>query len=363
MSNDLELLVDSGAFWDRLRRDIGQARHRVYVQAMTFEADRTGNAVARHLSASGAADKRLLIDEYSRHIVSDKLARAPRYRGDHDLQRELRDTRRLDEALRQHDVRVRFVNPVGPLLVRFPFRNHKKLIIVDDDVAYFGGINFSDHNFAWHDLMYRSSRPELVAFLRDDVLATWQGNNQRASAAWPGIRLHILDGQDNPKVFEPILAAMASARRRVFVECPYLTFPFIDALREAKARGAEVTVVTSAVNNWAHYRDYMPWELARSGVEVRYLRDRFTHLKTILIDDTKLYVGSANYDIFSYWAQQELIAEIDDADAINEFRALVVQKDLDDSHAATDGVRPVLGRLRRAELRLLGRAMRVLRHL
>ncbi len=51
-------------------------------------------------------------------------------------------------------VGVRFGNPLGPSPSNVVRRNHNKTAVFDDPIAYPGGINFSGHNFARHDMMF-----------------------------------------------------------------------------------------------------------------------------------------------------------------------------------------------------------------
>ena len=63
--------------------------------------------------------------------------------------------------------------------------------MVDDRVAYVGGMNFSEHNAAWHDMMLRITDRAAVAFLREDFLSTWEGHDRKARAefaAWNSTR-------------------------------------------------------------------------------------------------------------------------------------------------------------------------------
>ena len=73
----LELLWGSDRFWARAAQDAGRARRRLYVQAMTFEGDAAGRRVAAALSASGALDRRVLVDAYTRHVISDRGPHRP----------------------------------------------------------------------------------------------------------------------------------------------------------------------------------------------------------------------------------------------------------------------------------------------
>ena len=148
-----EVLVDA--------RDFGPGCSRISprpIRASTSKPlplrGRGGLEVASAVMRSVAPDRRVLIDAYTRHKISDRLIHTLASRLDRGFQAEVAATRNMVEALRSAGCGVKFTNPVDRLLLRFPARNHKKLVVVDG-VCYIGGINFSDHNFAWHDFMLR----------------------------------------------------------------------------------------------------------------------------------------------------------------------------------------------------------------
>jgi len=176
---EFELLVGADVFWARAAGDIHRARRRLYVQAMTFEGDIAGGKVAAAITASPAVDRRVLVDDYSRFTVSDRSVHSLSGRLDPKLREEVRATDAMFRGLIRAGGRVRLTNPIGPLMANYPARNHKKLIVADD-VAYIGGINFSDHNFAWHDFMLRLEGDATAALLAADFEATFAG----APRAW-----------------------------------------------------------------------------------------------------------------------------------------------------------------------------------
>ncbi|MFW6078742.1 MAG: phospholipase D-like domain-containing protein [Gemmatimonadota bacterium] len=350
-----ELLVDSDAFCERLTEDLLAADRRILVQALTFEGDDAGRLIGDALLARPGIDRRVLIDSYTRVILSDRLRFRPANLLDAELRREARETEALVERLRADGVGVRFTNPLGPLLVRFPVRDHKKIIVVDDRIAYIGGINFSDHNFAWHDMMLRVDDPDVAALLRDDFLATWAGEPAPRSGAFDGIEVHTLDGTENGPVFDAVYAdRIDRAERSVLVHSPYLTFPFCEPLARACARGLDVTVITPEQNNRPSLRRYIEWEGARCGFDVRLYQGGMSHLKALLVDDECLVMGSANFDFLCYELQPEILAVVTDRGVIDAFRERVVLPDLRRSRPV-DGAVPMLrGHLRRLQMRALG---------
>jgi cardiolipin synthase len=340
----LELLVGAEAFWRRARRDMAQARRRLFVQAMTFEGDVAGLGLARAIAASPARDRRVLVDDYSRAVISDRSVRGPAFLRPEWLTAELRATRAMFDDLVRSGVAVRVTNPIGALRLNYPARNHKKLIVTDD-VAYIGGINFSDHNFAWHDFMLRLDGVEAAAFLAEDFECTFAGAPRAGSCDLGDLRLLSLDGRSNDEGFGEIMDLIAAATREIIVISPYLTFPFTDALASAAARGVTVRLITPLANNKPIVRDHLLAVAGRSGFEVRLVRE-MSHLKGLLIDDERLVVGSSNFDFASLAAEEELLAVVADLALIAAFRREIVEPALADALPAEAlPISPLRGRL------------------
>ena len=360
VSPTIELLVGSGAFWRRARADIVAARSSVSVQAMTFEGDATGLDVARALHGSGAARRRVLVDTFSRMFISDRFVFSPFSLRDAPFQSEIRATREMFLGLERDGVEVRFTNPGGPLLMHWPQRNHKKLVVVDDRVAYVGGINFSDHNFEWHDLMVRIEDADIGRHLAADFDATWDGKPNAGVARFGDVVVYSFDGHSNYEVFRGVLDLIAAAERSIHVVSAYLTFPFCEALAAASERGVAVTVVTPDGNNKGILRDYLLWEAHRMGFDVR-LVDGMSHLKAMLVDDRALVVGSSNFDFVSYHTQDELVVVLTAPEVIADFRRAVLDPDLARARPLAEAPDPIRGRLSFLALKVAETATRASR--
>lgn len=350
----LELQVDAAEFWPSLEKDIAGSQHHVYVQALSFEGDTAGRGLAEALGASAAPDRRVIVDHYTRWDLADKFLYYPPHLFDGSLRALARRTRRMFDEMRTAGVAVRLTNPVGFLFHRFPLRNHKKLALIDDRVAYVGGINFSDHNFRWRDMMLRIEDPGVAAFLKEDFLATWAGHPRSVKQRFGPIELHGLDGRENGASFERVFDLIDTARERIYVESPAVMEPFVSRLRQARGRGVAVTVVTPEINNWGVIKEYMTWLAATSELDVRFYRGRLTHLKAILVDDRCLVMGSANLDLWSYEFQQEYMAFVTDPAIIESFTRRVVGEGLKSTVGADGGRLGFRERLAPLHLRWLG---------
>ncbi|MEA2203281.1 MAG: cardiolipin synthase [Blastocatellia bacterium] len=325
---EAKILVDFDEFWARLSEDIRTARDSIFVQTLACEGDTIGKLLAASLLAAPATDKRVLADSFTRIVLSDKFRFSPGNLLDAELRREARETTKLFQELKQGGVQLKFTNPYGFTPRSILSRNHKKLIVIDERVAYFGGMNFSEHNAAWHDMMLRIEDPQAVAFLREDFLSTWSGHDRKARAKFAGLELCSLDGHANAAAFGRVLDLIDASRQAIFVESPYITFPFYERLRNASRRGVAVTIVTPEENNWGFFADYARLESTLSQIDLRFYQGRMSHLKAMLIDDQYLIAGSSNFDYLSYRMYQETLAVITDGQLIAEFRERVMLPDM-----------------------------------
>ena len=273
---------------------------------------------------------------------------------DRPFRDEVRATSAMFRDLVANGVGVRVTNPFGPLYSGRPFRNHKK-IIVADDVAYVGGINFSDHNFEWPDLMLRLEGPA-AGLLAQDFDWTYRGEGRAWSTDAGSVALHGLDGRTNPVSFAPLIELIAAARSSVFVISPYFSFPFLEALGRAAAGGAEVTLVTPQANNKPFIRDYLSWAAPRLGIQVR-LAPQMIHMKGVLIDGRTLIAGSANFDFVSYRAEEEIVAVVSDPAVCAAFAREVAEPALAGALPARGRASELKGRLGLAALKMVDAAI------
>ena len=324
----ITILVDSAAFWEALKTDLAAARDYACVQTYSFEGDAVGEAVTTELLSAKASDRRLLIDSYTRINQSDQWIPSPGFLFNRELREEVRNTRHLVSTLRSNGVGVRYGRPFGFLGHRILRRDHKKLILFDDRVAYVGGINFSEHNFDWHDFMVRIEDREVARFLRKDFLSSWEGRSERSSQRFTelGLDLHALPGRGNREAFGGLVDRIEGAERSIQVISPYLGPPFTRHLAAAVNRGVKVQVVNPLENNLGYLQRYLFAEAARFGFELHLYEDRMIHMKSMLIDDSVLVTGSSNFDLLSYHGfLAEVVAVIRSPSVIDAFRRRVLE--------------------------------------
>lgn len=317
-----QLLVGSREFLDSALADIAAGRDRVFIQAMTFEGDAAGREIAGAVAASQARDRRVLVDDYTRNVINDTILPLPfRPRA---VRGEAKATLEMFDDLVGHGVRVRITNPVLGNPLRYPLRNHKKLLVIDD-LAYIGGINFSDHNFAWHDLMLRIADPQIADWLAADFGRDWQGRPAGAGLRFGDCDLVTLDGTSNEARLEPLLDLIAGARETVEMISPYPTMPFIESMASAARRGVAVTIHTPRPNNKPLVRDYLCGVADAAGIAVRLLPS-MTHVKALLVDGEALVFGSSNFNFATYRTSNDIVATIRDPQLVTLFEHRVLEQ-------------------------------------
>ncbi|MCY3643170.1 MAG: phosphatidylserine/phosphatidylglycerophosphate/cardiolipin synthase family protein [Acidimicrobiaceae bacterium] len=299
-------LLGNGEFVEDLHRALRSAERRVLVQVMTFDGDASGLAVADLLAeaAGRGVEVRLLVDCFALRYVSDRKATDP------EVQAEAAETKAMFARLEAAGVSVTFTQPFGPVLFFGLSRNHKKLYLVDDH-AYLGGINISDHNFAWRDFMIRTADPATVDTLAEDFACTERGERQ-------SLQGHIITNAEIEPAFEDVVNG---ATRSLVLASPYsLDIGIVKLLERAQA--PDRTVVTSRENNFRLLRAAEPYiwgRLVRSGVELR-TYPYFFHARFLLADDDRLLVGSSNFSRHSFRCNQEVCLLITDTDFIADFK-------------------------------------------
>ncbi|TCZ85691.1 cardiolipin synthase [Lysobacter sp. N42] len=336
-ATDVRLLVDGGATYDALLAAVREARESIHVAYYIFEPDRTGTALRDALveRARAGVKVRLLLDA----VGSAKLRR--------------RFLAPLVEAGGEfawfHPMRLPWRRPWLNL------RLHRKIVVVDDRIAFTGGINVTDEQDerlredAYHDLHLRLEGDVAallqVVFAEDWVYATGQRPPLRAPrASTPGcVGTQVLvSGPDSS--WEPIhrlhVAAIYAARRRVWLATPYFVpgEAAMMALTSAALAGLDVRLLVpkQADSRLVTYATRSSFdELLEAGVQVHEYGPRLLHTKALLVDDETAIIGSANFDHRSFRLNFEVSLLFRDAGVAASLEAV-----LDADLARAPRVRP-----------------------
>ena len=160
--NQFELLVDGGAFLPAMLDAIGQARQRILLELYLMESGRTADRFIDALTT--AAGRGVAV-----HLLLDDF-------GSHGLRPA--DRRRLVDA----GVELCFYNPIRPgKRRRNLFRDHRKLLLIDDRLAFTGGFGITDQFDPETD---PAPWRETAVRIEGEVLLDWQQLFLRNHARW-----------------------------------------------------------------------------------------------------------------------------------------------------------------------------------
>ncbi len=307
--NSATLAADSNAAIDQIVADIDAARDHVHLCFYIWLADINGlkikDAVIR--AATRGVTVRVLADA----LGSRLMIRSPHWRAMQDSGAELR------EAL-----------PVGNMLWtmirgRVDLRNHRKLVVIDDRIAWCGSQNAADPDFRikphyapWVDVMARCVGP-VARHWQFLFVSDWMGEHGEDLSALltgPGVTgdgpiLAQVLGTGPTLPYAAMTACFAelvhSARTELVVTTPYFVpdEQLLFALLAAARRGVAVRLLLPQRNDSrivaaasrSLYRD-----LLHAGVELYEYRLGLLHAKTMVADRRVSLLGSANLDRRSF---------------------------------------------------------------
>jgi cardiolipin synthase len=307
--NQARLFPGSDEAIDAMVADIDAAREHVHLTVYIWLADGSGLKVAEALKR--AARRGVVC-----RAIADDIGSRSMIRSDHwkDMQAA--------------GVRLTAALPIGnPFLRifrrRLDLRNHRKLIVVDDEITYCGSRNLADAAFRvkprfapWVDIVMRVEGPvarqnqhlfaedwmvqvdeDLSDLLRKPLSGRTEGFVAQVIGSGPTDRRTAM-----PEMFETL---MHTARRELVVTTPYYlpAESMQSALRAAAYRGVDTTLIVPARNDsWVvagASRSYY-LTLLEAGVKIFEYQGGLLHAKTLTLDGAATMLGSTNLDPRSF---------------------------------------------------------------
>lgn len=302
--NRIDLIIDTDETVDALVRDIDNAKHHVHLMMYIYGADETGEKVADALARA-----------VQRGVVCRVLVDAA---GSRPMLRSLAPRMRNDGVVVHAMLQVKLHRLYR---ARIDLRNHRKLVVVDGEIAYTGSQNivnadYGVRNLQWHDLMARVEGP-IVLQLQSVFMTDWyvetkeliQGDPYTPEPQRRGNVL--LQTLPSGPVYETenyqrlIVAAIHAAEREVIITTPYFVpdDSVMEAIEVAILRGVTVQLIVPRYSDQyivaAAGRAFFA-ELLRIGVEVYLFEMGLVHSKTVAIDRVLSFIGTSNFDIRSF---------------------------------------------------------------
>ncbi|RXZ36271.1 cardiolipin synthase ClsB [Oxalobacteraceae bacterium CAVE-383] len=324
IDNEIALLHCGAEFFPALIAAIDAARTEIYLETYIFSLDDTGAQVRDALQRAARRGVQVC-------VITDWLGTGRKVSG--ILKRELREA----------GVHHRSFNP---WFKRGVARSHRKLCVVDRQIAFVGGLNINDDFYSDDSLHVRlperrwdfgiSIVGPLVQDVFEEMQAQWQRlgplklrtrwkNFQKGRIRHTGVPTHgsamaalvVRDNLRNRRTIQrAYLQALGQAHHSAYLANPYFApgRKLRRALEQAAVRGVRVTLLLGvgqfamqdAVANWFYPK------LLKCGVRIVEYRKTQLHGKVAVVDDEWATVGSSNYDGLSLFVNQEANVVIND---------------------------------------------------
>jgi cardiolipin synthase len=325
--NTIKLLKNGEEKFPELLRAIGNAKHHIHLEYYIYEYDDIGIQIIELLIQKSleGVEVRFIYDDF----------------GSPSLKKETE--KRMQEA----GAAVYPFHKVNFYLLanRINYRNHRKIVVIDGQTAFTGGINISNryinngtNKLYWRDTHVRIDGPA-VYYLQYLFITDWNfccpialnASDVYFSVPAPvatGSFVQIAaSGPDSylPSVLYSILQAIYLAKKEILITTPYFIpgDSIIDALCIAAMSGLSVKLLVPGISDSkivnAAAKSYYN-KLLGAGVEIYLYKKGFVHAKTMITDSMLTILGTANMDYRSFELNFEVNALIYDSSIALEMR-------------------------------------------
>ena len=316
--NDIDVFTDGNEKFDALLQDLEQAEHFIHLQYYIIRNDVLFQRIAEVLKRKAAegVEVRILFDGMGCRSVGKSYWR----------------------TLKEAGIQTAEFFPafLGRLQLRVNYRNHRKIVVIDNKIAYVGGFNIgkeyidlSERFGHWRDTHLRITGSGALGlqmrFILDWNYAAKENLFQdRRLFAEPGhgTRDHcdlqiISSGPDNSleQIRDNYIRLISKAKERIYIQTPYFIPDevFLNTLLIAVRSGVEVNLMIPCKPDhpfvyWATYS--YAGQLVNAGANCYTYDNGFLHSKGIIVDGEVFCYGTANMDIRSFALNFEVNAVV-----------------------------------------------------
>ncbi|KEA53601.1 cardiolipin synthetase [Mangrovibacter sp. MFB070] len=331
--NQLQLLTETDDVMHALIRDIQLARHNIEMVFYIWNPGGLADEVAESLMAAArrGVHCRLMLDSAGSLAFFRSPWPAMMRNAGIDVVESLK------------------VNLMRVFLRRMDLRQHRKMVMIDNYVAYTGSMNLVDPRYfkqdagvgQWVDLMARMEGP-IATTMGIVYSCDWEiETGKRLLPPPPDANIMpfeeasghtiqtIASGPGFPEdlIHQALLTAVYAARENLVLTTPYFvpSDDLLHAICTAALRGVNVSLILPKKNDsllvgWASRAFFA--ELLAAGVKIYQFEGGLLHTKSVLVDDELSLVGTVNLDMRSLWLNFEITLVIDDQGFGNDLAAV-----------------------------------------
>ncbi len=288
-------------FYSAMLKDIDQASNYIYLETYRIGNDSIGKKFRDALTrkVKEGVEVKIMIDSWGSQVSSQFFSDLIRNGGE-----------------------VRFFKKI---IFTFDFftknhrRNHRKMMVIDDDITYIGSANITGYSLNWREMVIRMTGGITIPF-RKTFFDSWKIYNKYIFNKLSYKKTIYYQGfdivQDIPSIYRQMIKKkyellVRLSEKEVIIETPYFVPGFIlrKELMEAAKRGVNVNIIVpihSDVNSVDILRSKYLGALYKAGVKIFfYTRDNL-HAKCMVVDNEIFSIGSANVDYRSFRYMHEI---------------------------------------------------------
>ena len=302
--NQLQILNNGDETFEAIFSAIKNAKHHIHLEYYIFSDDKIGNRLKNLLIEKSklGVEVRIIIDDVGSWSLGESFI----------------------SELKNNGIEI-----YSFMEVRFPrltskmnYRNHRKIIVIDGNIGFTGGINIADRYLEglkklglWRDT-HLQINGDAVACLQVIFSADWYFviNENLAGEKYfpkfteqPGTPVQISAGgpdSDWKNIEQAFFAAITNARKKVYITTPYLMPPktIVAALEMAALSNVDVRIIIPEKSDaitpkWCSF-SYVG-KLLEAGIKIYFYQTGFIHSKIIIVDDIFSTIGTSNLDFRS----------------------------------------------------------------
>lgn len=308
--NNASMYSDGKLFFNELLESLKKAKKSINIEFYIFKNDDIGTKILNVLEekAKEGVEVRLLYDSVGSRSLNRNV-----------LNKLINEGGKVGEFFPSW---LKFIN------INMNFRNHRKIVVIDNNVGFVGGFNVGDEYLGkdskfgyWRDTHIKFTGSAVndlnLRFLADWRYATkeevsleeiFEANEENSNSNNVGMQI-VSSGpnlSDKYEIKMAYLKMIQKAKKYLYIQSPYLIIDnsISDSLKLAAASGVDVKIMIPGKGDhpfvyWANL--VYAGDLIKEGIRVfHYDKNAFLHAKTVVIDDEVCSIGTANMDTRSF---------------------------------------------------------------
>lgn len=333
--NKITFYSDGATKFESLYEELKKAKKYIHIQYYIFMDDRIGNKIKDLLieKVKEGLEVRLLYDDVGSWKAKKKFFKSM-----------------IDQGVQVQS----FLKVAFPILTsRVNYRNHRKVVIIDGEVGYMGGMNVADryidgiNDGVWRDSHFKLEGNAIhglhTSFATDwyatcsEFLSSDKYIPNSSKSVGNNLMQIVTSGPmgEFKEIHQGIFQAIVNAKKYVYIQSPYFipTDTLLLAIQTAALSGVDVRIMIPKKSDTTFVQiatlSYIK-SLLDARVKVYFFTKGFIHSKLLILDDELTITGSANMDVRSFEHNFEIEAFIYNPETSIEAKNIFL-KDMADS--------------------------------